>query len=621
MSPSMDLKRLIVMQKNRSHNIIKKYSNNEQSLRQLVVGSFIRANQLMVTDGLLVAYLDDVDEELLRDIEVLGENFTIEDAITAFEAGLPMDEKIKYGAVYTPQAIRQYIVSHVLDMCKKNPKDLICADISCGSGVFLYTLFEEIKKRTALPCREIVRHLYGVDISEYAIKNAKVILSMAALQHGQTLSQNDFNLVCADSLQYDICLLPSVVKNLGFDIIVGNPPYCTSRYLSKETKEEISQWQTGNAGKGDLYIPFFEIAMRGLARGGIMGYITANTFFKSVNGRALREYFQEHRYAMEIMNFGNEEVFQGKMTYTCMTFISKQESSSLRYSKMSLSGVLRSENISFNEVDYNDLDSAKGWNLGDKDVLENIRKIENAGQRLGDRYAIRNGIATLANKIFIFHPMKKEEKYFLIRRNAKNYRIEKDICKDIIKPNTLKSEDDIEDMMDKVIYPYTDDAKIITEDSFLAKYPMAYRYLLDCRNILELRDKGSREYEAWFAWGRTQNMRNRGKKLLYPTIADKPRFIYSREEDLMLYNGNAIYGDDEDDLLLLKKILESSVFDYYIKNTAKPYSSGYFGYSKGNVSSFGVYELNESQRQRILACKTQQDINDYLEGLYGIKIS
>ena len=116
-------------------------------------------------------------------------------------------------------------------------------------------------------------------------------------------------------------------------------------------------------------------------------------------------------------------------------------------------------------------------------------------------------------------------------------------------------------------------------------------------------------------------MRNRGKKLLYPTIADKPRFIYSREEDLMLYNGNAIYGDDEDDLLLLKKILESSVFDYYIKNTAKPYSSGYFGYSKGYVSSFGVYELNESQRQRILACKTQQDINDYLEGLYGIKIS
>ena len=617
----MDLKRLIVMQKNRSHNIIKKYSNNVQSLRQLVVGSFIRANQLMVTDGLLVAYLDDVDEELLRDIEVLGENFTIEDAITAFEAGLPMDEKIKYGAVYTPQAIRQYIVSHVLDMCKKNPKDLICADISCGSGVFLYSLFEEIKKRTALSCREIVRHLYGVDISEYAIKNAKVILSMAALQHGETLFQNDFNLICADSLRYDMYLLPCVVKNLGFDIIVGNPPYCTSRHLSGETKAGISRWKTGNAGKGDLYIPFFEIGMRNLTKGGVMGYITANTFFKSVNGRVLREYFHEHQYAMEIMDFGSEEVFQGKMAYTCMTFISKQESPCLRYSKVSLSSIQHNETISFNEIDYNTLDSAKGWNLGDKDVFENIRKIENTGQRLGDRYVIRNGIATLANKIFIFRPIKEEGKYFLIKRNGKNYRIEKDICRDIIKPSILKSEDDIEAMMDKVIYPYTVDAKIITEDFFLAKYPQAYKYILDCRNILELRDKGCRKYEAWFAWGRTQNMRNRGKKLLFPTIGDKPRFIYSREEDLMLYNGNAIYGDDEEDLLLLKKILESSVFEYYVKNTAKPYSSVYFGYSKGYVSNFGVYELNESQRQHILACKTQQDINDCLEGLYGIKIS
>lgn len=602
------------------YRLTKKYSNNESSLRQLVVGSFICANHLTVSEGLLVSYLNNIEEGLSQDIEVLGEGITIEDAIQAFEMGVPTDEKMKYGAVYTPKAVRLYIVSHVLDMCKKNPKDIICADISCGSGAFLYTLFEEIKKRTALPCREIIRHLYGVDISEYAIKNTRIILSMAALQHGEILSQDDFNLICADSLRYDIYLLPSVVKNLGFDIIVGNPPYCTSRYLSKETKDGISQWQTGNAGKGDLYIPFFEIAMRGLARGGVMGYITANTFFKSVNGRVLREYFHEHRYAMEIMDFGNEEVFQGKMVYTCMTFISKQKSPFLRYSKVSLPSIQNNEAISFNEVDYNDLDSAKGWNLGDKDVLENIRKIEKAGQRLGDRYAIRNGIATLANKIFIFHPVNEEGKYFLIQRNGKSYRIEKDICKDIIKPNTLKSEDDIETMMDKVIYPYTDDAKIITEDCFLAKYPLAYKYLLDCRNILEQRDKGSRKYEAWFAWGRTQNMRNRGKKLLFPTIADKPRFIYSREEDLMLYNGNAIYCDDEDDLLLLKKILESSVFEYYIKHTAKPYSSGYFGYSKGYVSNFGVYELNGKQRQHIQACETQQKINDYLERLYDIKI-
>lgn len=600
--------------------LIKKYSNDKVALRQLVVGSFILANHLNVTEGLLVTYLDNVDEELLRDIVVLGEDFTIEDAIQAFEIGIPAHEKMKYGAVYTPQSIRQYMVRHSMDICKKNPKDIICADISCGSGAFLYTLLEELKIRTALPCREIIRHLYGVDISEYAILNTMILLSMTALQYGEVVQQDDFNLVCADSLKYDFYLLSGVARNVGFDIIVGNPPYCTSRHLSDETKAGISLWETGKAGKGDLYIPFFEIAIRNLTKGGVMGYITANSFFKSVNGRALREYFHEHRYAMEIVDFRNEKVFQGNMAYTCMTFLTKQELASLRYFKASLSDIQDNATISFNEVNYDALNAAKGWNLGDNDVFGNIKKIENTGQSLGDKYAIHNGIATLANNIFIFHPEREDGKYFLIQRNGKSYKIEKDICKDIIKPNILKSEDDISRVMDKIIYPYTVDAKIITEDCFLTKYPLAYKYLLEYRNILELRDKGSRKYEAWFAWGRTQNMRNRGRKLLYPTIANKPRFIYSKEEDLMIYNGNAIYGDDEDDLLLLKKILESSVFEYYIKNTAKPYSSGYFGYSKGYVSNFGVYELNEKQKHHILACKTQQEINNYLEGLYDINI-
>lgn len=42
------------------------------------------------------------------------------------------------------------------------------------------------------------------------------------------------------------------------------------------------------------------------------------------------------------------------------------------------------------------------WHLNRNEVLENIRLIENAGEALGDKYVIKNGIATLANDVFIF---------------------------------------------------------------------------------------------------------------------------------------------------------------------------------------------------------------------------
>lgn len=81
-----------------------------------------------------------------------------------------------------------------------------------------------------------------------------------------------------------------------------------------------------------------------------------------------------------------------------------------------------------------------GQHLNDSTVLENIAKIESTGKSLGNSFVIKNGLATLANDIFIFKAEKSDSQYYYISRDGKNYRIEKDICRDIIKPNILKSE-------------------------------------------------------------------------------------------------------------------------------------------------------------------------------------
>ncbi len=74
-------------------------------------------------------------------------------------------------------------------------------------------------------------------------------------------------------------------------------------------------------GHPDLYIPFFEIGLTLLKEKGMLGFITMNTFFKSVNGRALRGYFQSKNYDLKIVDFGSTQVFQSKPTYTCVCLI------------------------------------------------------------------------------------------------------------------------------------------------------------------------------------------------------------------------------------------------------------------------------------------------------------
>ena len=88
----------------------------------------------------------------------------------------------------------------------------------------------------------------------------------------------------------------------------------------------------------------------------------------------------------------------------------------------------------------------------------------------------------------------------------------------------------------------------------------------------------------------------------------------------MIYCGYAIYNESETELLFLKNVLESSVFDYYMKNTSKPYSTGYYSYAKNYVKSFGIYPFTEEQKQHILSLRSKEEVNEYIRSVYKIAL-
>lgn len=67
-----------------------------------------------------------------------------------------------------------------------------------------------------------------------------------------------------------------------------------------------------------------------------------------------------------------------------------------------------------------------------------------------------------------------------------------------------------------LIFPYENE-KIISQKKFQEKYPNAYNYLSDHREILESRDKGGgKNYEEFYAFGRSQGLKTSfGKKNHY----------------------------------------------------------------------------------------------------------
>lgn len=602
------------------NTLIKLYSDNELALNKLVVTSYVRCNKLNVENGYLSNFVVTDQDELANEIKILSKECTIEDVINIFELAIPESEKTSNGAVYTPKYIRDFIVDKVLQSSSKNLAECLYADISCGCGAFLYTLLVDLHERTHISCKDILHKLYGIDVSANSIGRAKILLALISLKYGEVIDNEDFRLYCGDSLTYNWGSIPEIRKNGGIDIIVGNPPYVRSKNIDAEIKMNLPLWSTSKIGNADLYIPFFEIGMSLLTDNGLLGYITVNSFFKSVNARALRNYFASNNIMLSIIDFGEQLVFKKRLAYTCLAFLSKEKSDSILYVKAKIADVQNQKNFIYNRIEYSLLDNHRGWNLNKGDILENIRLIENAGTSLGDSYIIKNGIATLANDIFIFKPVRFDDEFYYLDKDNIEYRIEKTICRDIIKPNIVKTEEDIPAKEEKIISPYDTNYNVIQEDFFKDNYPFAYEYLAAHRNILDARDKGEGDYEAWYAFGRTQAIADNGLKLLFPYMSDLPHFVYTDQKYMMIYCGYAIYNDSETELLFLKKVLESNVFDYYMKNTSKPYSTGYYSYAKNYVKNFGLYPFSEEQKRHILDLNTQEEVNDYISDLYRVVI-
>lgn len=109
----------------------------------------------------------------------------------------------------------------------------------------------------------------------------------------------------------------------GFDIVIANPPYVRQEVLS-EFKPAFQRYYEAFDGAADLYVYFMETGVRLLRAGGILTFITSNSFLRTGYGKALRNFLKKACAVFRIVDFGGVPVFDSaKDTYVCIPFMAK----------------------------------------------------------------------------------------------------------------------------------------------------------------------------------------------------------------------------------------------------------------------------------------------------------
>lgn len=597
---------------------LKQISAEVSYINSLFVSAFIKLNGLTFCEKNYLSHYKDIDNTVLESfLNSISGGFDLERLVRLFEFVISPSDKIINGAIYTPKDIRSTIINHCLGhLNNEQLRHVRVCDIACGCGGFLMDVAEYIHIHTQKSFKDIYQeNIYGIDIQNYSVERTKILLSLLALGYGED-EDFCFNLIQADTL--DFCLDNWNQEFSSFNVIVGNPPYVCSRNVSKETKQKMLKYEVSQSGHPDLYIPFFQIAYDMLADGGKLGYITMNSFIRSVNGRSLRQYFSSKKINICIVDFRGHQIFKKKSTYTCLFFLDKGNYAEEVQYVSNENGSLEQPFV-FSRIPYALLDNRNGWSLNDNSEAQ---RIEFVGIPIGKYCSYRHGIATLSNKTYIFKPILEDLNFYYLVNDSIEYPIEKRICRDIVNSNKLNSRINFDSIIEKIIYPYyrNQDGKlcVIEEERMLKEFPNAYKYLLSQEKTLKKRDKGNTQsYPTWYAYGRTQSLQMPRYKLFFPKFANSSiQCALLDAPELLLYNGIAFVNESKEKLQIVQKVIESDIFWKYITKNGKPYSSGYYSLSGVDIKNFGVPQFTEEDKIHLFSLRTREEIDKWLIRFY-----
>jgi hypothetical protein len=95
----------------------------------------------------------------------------------------------------------------------------------------------------------------------------------------------------------------------GFDIVIANPPYVRQEVIKDQKAALQAEPYECFSGTADLYVYFYELAAKLLRHGGVLVFISSNSFLNAAFGEKLRGFLAGKHKIHELIDFGEADVF------------------------------------------------------------------------------------------------------------------------------------------------------------------------------------------------------------------------------------------------------------------------------------------------------------------------
>ena len=225
------------------------------------------------------------------------------------------------GVVYT----KRWVVELLLDLAgytaDNNLVDAVAVEPAAGDGAFLGPMIE----RLATSCRALKRplsdcahSLVAFELDEASAARARalaiaVLMKLEVKRHAAERLAEAW--VKTGDYLFDTTTLEA-------DFVIGNPPYVRLEDIQEETASYYRDAYPTMRGRADLYIAFFEAALRQLKENGACAFICADRWMRNQYGADLRDMVTSGYSVDVVIEMHNADAFHDEVdAYPAITVI------------------------------------------------------------------------------------------------------------------------------------------------------------------------------------------------------------------------------------------------------------------------------------------------------------
>ena len=431
-----------------------------------------------------------------------------------------------------------------------------------------------------------------------------------------------------------------VILNGGFDVVIANPPYVQ---LQRNSGELANLYQNVGyatfARTGDIYQLFYERGFQLLkADGGLLAYITSNSWLKSEYGKSTRRYFTERHTPLYLLELG-KDVFESAIVDSCVLVARSGHHDATARA------------VDLDKVSTQDFPPAaehwgelrpyaeRPWSVLTPVERNVMDKMLAAGTPLKDwDVAMYRGLTTGLNEAFVIDDATRQT---LINADAKSAEIIKPMLRGRDIQRYRANWAGLWMINVPWHFPLHQDSSITgvsarAEELFKKQYPAVFQHLLAYKVPLAARNKSETgiRYE-WYAlqrWAANYHDEFTKEKLFWMDLTEQGRFAYDPGNTFCV---NTVFMMTGPAIKYLCAVLNSKLTTWFMGNTALNSGMGVTRWIGHTVEQIPIPQISAAHQRpfiqlvdRILAAKAadpaaktsddEAEIDRLVYELYGL---